>query len=81
MRRPLNWFVVLLSAVFLIGGMALSGCSSGGGGPDDIGDDPAATGMLRQVRDAAELEEVLKRSLQNTVADGVPAGRRRSRRT
>ncbi len=74
MRRPLNWFVVLLSAVFLIGGMALSGCSSGGGAPDDIGDDPAATGMLRQVRDAAELEEVLKRSLQNTVADGVPAG-------
>jgi Beta propeller domain len=30
--------------------------------------------MLRQVRNEAELEEVLKRSLQNTVADGVPAG-------
>ena len=74
MRRPLNWFVVFLSAIFFIGGMALSGCNSGGGSTVDIGDDPAATGMLRQVRDDAELEEVLKRSLQNTVADGVPAG-------
>jgi hypothetical protein len=75
MRRSLNWLVVLLSAVVVLVGISLPGCgSSGGGSPDGIPDDPAATGMLRPVRDAAELEEVLKRSLQNTVADGVPAG-------
>ena len=73
MRRALNWFVVLLSAIFLLAGMGLPGCSSGGGGPDML-EPPAATGLLRPVRDEAELEEVLKRSLQNTVADGVPAG-------
>jgi hypothetical protein len=74
MRRALNWFVVLLSAIFLLVGMTLPGCSSGGGAPDPVVDDPAATGMLRQVRDEAELEEVLKRSLQQTVSEGVPSG-------
>lgn len=74
MRRPLNWFVVLLSALFLFGGLILSGCSSGSS-PDSIGDDPiAVTGLLRPVRDADELEQVLKRSLQETIADGVPSG-------
>ena len=29
---------------------------------DDIPDDPAATGMLRQVRNAAELESALKQA-------------------
>src|ERR1044072_1677759 len=74
MRRPLNWFVVLLSVAFLFGGLILSGCSSGGAS-DGIGDDPiAASGMLRPVRDADELEDVLKRSLQETIAVGVPSG-------
>jgi hypothetical protein len=56
MRRSLNWLVVLLSAMVLLVGLSLPGC--GGGGDNRNGsDDPPVTadGMLRPVRDAAEL--------------------------
>ena len=68
MRRLLNWFVVLLSVVFLSGNLLLSGCDGGSAG--DPGRDPLAdTGMLRLVHDAEELESVLKRSL---LTSGAP---------
>ena len=63
MRRPLNWFVVLLSCVFLVAGMTLPGCGGWQCG-DTVENPPEANGMLRQVRDAAELESALKRALE-----------------
>lgn len=61
MRRPLNWFVVLLSAAVLFVSMALPGCGSSGG--DAGGDPPAAGALLRQVRSDGELETALKTAL------------------
>ncbi len=72
MRRSLNWFVVLLSVVIVFVGISLPGCGGGGGATGE--DPPVVSGMLRQVRDAAELEEALKRAITQTVAAGVPEG-------
>jgi hypothetical protein len=85
MRRAINWFVVLLSIVFLIVGIGLGGCGgSAGNSGDDLQDpvDPRAnTGMLRPARDAAESESVLKDALGKFVSGGgtddpVAAGER-----
>ena len=72
MRRPLNWLVVVLSIVVVFVGMSLPGCGGGGGATSE--DPPLASGMLRQVRDPAELEDALKRAINQTVAPGVPGG-------
>ena len=72
MRRPLNWFVVLLSCVFLFAGLSIPGC--GGSGSKTAEVPPAVNGMLRQVRDAAELEDALKRALGKVITAGVPDG-------
>ena len=72
MRRPLNWFVVLLSCIFLFVGLSIPGC--GGSGSKTAAGPPAVNGMLRQVRDAAELETALKRALDKAIAAGVPDG-------
>ena len=72
MRRPLNWFVVLLSCVFLFAGLSIPGC--GGSGSKTAENPPAVDGMLRQVRDAAELETALKRALDKAIAAGVTDG-------
>ena len=72
MRRPLNWLVVVLSVVIVFVGMSLPGCGGGGGATGE--DPPVVSGMLRQVRDAAELEDALKRAITQTVAPGVPEG-------
>ena len=72
MRRPLNWLVVVLSVVVVFVGMSLPGCGGGGGATGE--DPPLASGMLRQVRDPAELEDALKRAITKTVAPGVPGG-------
>jgi hypothetical protein len=75
MRRAINWFVVLLSLVALFVGISLPGCGSSGGSsgadPQDPVDPPASTGMLRLVRDAAELESTLKDALGKIVAAGA----------
>jgi hypothetical protein len=72
MRRPLNWFVVLVSCIFLFTGLSLSGC--GGSGSATTEDPPAVNGMLRQVRHAAELESALKQALKEAIAAGLPSG-------
>jgi hypothetical protein len=73
MRRPINRLVVLLSLVALIAGTTLPGCgSSGGSDPGEPVDPPAAAGMLRQVSDAAELEQVFKGALSDVAATAVP---------
>ncbi|HVQ14149.1 MAG TPA: beta-propeller domain-containing protein [Vicinamibacterales bacterium] len=74
MRRSVNWLVVLLSALFLLAGTLLpAGCgSSAGGDPEELVGPPAAAGMLRPVRDAAELEDALKSALTNVVTAGAP---------
>ena len=73
MRRPLNWFVVLVSCIFLFTGLSLSGC--GGSGGDTVENPPpGANGMLRQVRDAAEFESALKRALKRAIVAGLPSG-------
>src|SRR5262245_26144686 len=66
MRRPIRW-LVSSTAVLLVA------CGGGGG---DAGDSPEASGMLRKVRSASELEASLKSSLPSllTVAQPVPAG-------
>src|SRR5690349_13575794 len=75
MRRTLNWFVVLLSAAFLFAATLMSGCGGGGGALIGSDNPPlSADGMLRPVRDAAELEKVLKRKLQQAIDQGAPAG-------
>src|SRR5688572_11410798 len=73
MRRPLNWFVVVLSTVVLFAGLLLQGCG-GSGGSDDPVDNPQVSGMLRPVHGADELESSLKQSLTRVVAAGVPEG-------
>jgi hypothetical protein len=78
MRRAINWFVVFLSFLFLFFGLAMTGCGSSGGGPDAGGPgepvDPLAdTGMLRPVRNSAELESTLRTALAAAVV-GVPDG-------
>ncbi len=80
MRRAINWIVVLLSAVVLFVGIGLPGCGSSGGGPGGEPQDPldplANSGMLRPVRDAAELESTFKDALGKIVAAGgtdIPA--------
>src|SRR5690349_13526528 len=78
MRRALNWFVVLLSVIFLFVRISLTGCGSPGESPDPNPQDPvdplANTGMLRPVRDAAELERTLKDALGEIVAAGGTDG-------
>jgi hypothetical protein len=74
MRRPINWITVSLALLFLVFGLSLSGCGSGGSGAAGGDDPPAVSGMLRQVRSASELETSLKASLQAAVANGLPAG-------
>lgn len=75
MRRAINWFVVLLSAVILFLGIGLPGCGSSGGSSDNHPQDPvdpqANSGMLRPVRDAAELESTLKDALGKVVTAGA----------
>jgi hypothetical protein len=73
MRRPINWFVVVLSAVVLFAGLLLQGCG-GSGSSDDPGDNPQVTGLLRPVHGADELESSLKQSLARVIAGGVPEG-------
>ncbi len=74
MRRPINWFVVVLSTVVLFAGMLLQGCGgSDGSSPDDPGN-PQVSGMLRPVNGADELESSLKQSLARIIAAGVPEG-------
>ena len=73
MRRPLNWFVVVLSTIVLFVGLLLQGCG-GSGSSDDPGDDPQVSGMLRPVHGADELESSLKQSLARIIAAGVPEG-------
>jgi hypothetical protein len=73
MRRPLNWFVVLLSTVILFASLLLQGCG-GSGGSDESVDNPQVSGMLRPVHGADELESSLKQSLARVIAAGVPEG-------
>lgn len=67
MRRAIHGLVVLL-------GISLSGCGGSsenrGNGPQDPIDPLADTGLLRPVRDAAELESTLKDALGEFVAGG-----------
>ncbi|HEX5163042.1 MAG TPA: beta-propeller domain-containing protein [Steroidobacteraceae bacterium] len=73
MRRALNWFVVLLSFASLFASLALSGCGSGGGKQEEP--PPAVpSGMLREVRDADELERLLKAALTKAVVEQVLLG-------
>jgi hypothetical protein len=72
MRRPLNWFVVVLSTIFLFVGLLLQGCSASGT-PDAPGDNAQVSRMLRPVH-GAELESLLKQSLARIIAAGVPEG-------
>jgi hypothetical protein len=75
MRRPINWIVFSISLMFLFVGLALSGC--GGGDGDDADErvmQPMATGMLRPVRDATELETSLKSALRIIASAPVPPG-------
>lgn len=62
MRRPINWLVVVISLVFLVFGLAATGCSGGTGNTAD--------GMLRPVRDAAELESTLKAAIRDYSVTG-----------
>lgn len=73
MRRPLNWFVVLLGSACLFAGLSLSGCGSSG---DDEDDGPPAVpnGMLREVHNPDELEKLLKAALTRTVIADVFQG-------
>lgn len=75
MRRSINWLTVSVSSISLIAGLALSGC--GGGGTDPVGGTdppPAVSGMLRKVRNAAELETSLRAGLQTLVTSGAANG-------
>lgn len=72
MRRLSNAFVVVPSWLFLLFGLALSGCNSESGG-DSVDDPPPATGMLRQVHDADELETTLKKALADVTETASPA--------
>ena len=74
MRRPINWITVSLSIVFLIVGLSLSGCGSGGAGTAGAQDAPAVPGLLRKVRSADELESSLRAALRDAAASGVAAG-------
>ncbi|HEY6123471.1 MAG TPA: beta-propeller domain-containing protein [Steroidobacteraceae bacterium] len=80
MRRPLNWLVFAIALLALTANLMLTGCG-GGGDADDGGNDPPppASGMLRKVSSAGELETSLKASLRLAVDTGgsaliVPAG-------
>ena len=73
MRRPINWFVVVLSTIVLFVGLLMQGCG-GSGSSDDPGGDPQVSGMLRPVHGADEFESSLKQSLARTIAAGVPEG-------
>ena len=62
MRRPLNWLVVLLSVVVAVRRYVAAGLwRLAAATPAKIR--RSASGMLRQVRDPAELEDALKRAL------------------
>jgi hypothetical protein len=58
MRRAINWFVVLLSAIFLLVGMSVTGRGGSryawGGNPPGPADSLANTAMLPPVRDAPD---------------------------
>ncbi|HEU5134664.1 MAG TPA: beta-propeller domain-containing protein [Steroidobacteraceae bacterium] len=74
MRRPLERFAFSTALLpWLLAGLVLAGC--GGGQSDDadpVEPPPPASGMLRKVGSADELERSLKSSLQVTVESGVP---------
>jgi len=73
MRRPVNWFVVMLGGFSLITGLSLPGCGSGDGNPEEP--PPAEpNGMLREVRNADELEKLLKAALSRTIIAQVIQG-------
>src|SRR5262245_21442253 len=78
MRRAINWYVVFLSILFLFAALTMTGCGSSGGsadggGPGDPIDPLADTGMLRPVRNAAELEGTLRAALGEAIV-GLPDG-------
>jgi len=75
MHRLPDRLAFSIAPLFLFASLMLAGC--GGGQSDGDGMNPPApppaSGMLRKVSSAAELERSLKQSLQVTVATGVPS--------
>ena len=63
------------ATLFVFASLMLAGCGGGGEGGDGGGPNlPAASGMLRKVQSASELEDLLKSSLVEVVQAAPPSG-------
>lgn len=70
MRRPNHWLVH--STTILFSSLMLASCGGGGDGDGGGNDPPQVSGMLRKVRSASELENLLKSSLPDAPVAGGP---------